>query len=78
LFAGSEVAIDGSFFKADANKDSIYTAKKLGQQLAELDKKIEAYQQQLAEQDKTDDKAGLGGWVDDQDLANKLARLKQR
>lgn len=77
MFTGNEVAIDGSFFKADANKDTIYTAKKL-EQLAELDKKIEAYQQQLAEHDSTDDKAGLGSWVDDQDLANKIARLKQR
>lgn len=77
LFAGNEVAIDGSFFKGDANKDTLYTAKKLEQQRAELDKKIEAYQQ-LAEHDSTDDKAGLGSWVDDQDLANKIARLKQR
>jgi transposase len=78
LFAGDIVAVDGSFFKADACKDSIYTAKKLEQQLAELDKKIGAYQQQLAGQDATDDKAGLGSLVDDQDLANKIARLKQR
>ncbi len=78
LFAGDEVAVDGSFFKADANKDSIYTAKKLEQQRAELDKKIEAYQQQLAKQDATDDKAGLGSLVDDQDLANKIVHLKKR
>ena len=78
LFAGNEVAVDGSFFKADANTDSLYTAKKLEQQLAELDKKIEAYQQQWVEQDATDDQAGLGGLVDDPNLASKLARLKQR
>ncbi|WKJ90261.1 IS1182 family transposase [Methylomonas montana] len=78
LFAGDEVAVDGSFFKADACKDSIYTAKKLEQQLAELDKKIEAYQQQLAEQDATDDKAGLGSLVDEQSLADKIARIKAK
>jgi transposase len=78
LFAGDEVAVDGSFFKADASKDSIYTAKKLEQQRAELDQKIEAYQQQLAEQDRADDKAGLGSLVEDQDLANKIARLKKQ
>lgn len=78
LFAGDEVAVDGSFFKADANKDSIYTAKKLEQQLAELDKKIEAYQQQLAEQDATDAKAGLGSLVDDPGLADKIARIKAK
>jgi hypothetical protein len=53
-------------------------AKKLEQQLAELDKKIEAYQQQLTEQDITDDKAGLGSLAGDQDLANKIVRLKKR
>ena len=78
LFAGNEVAVDGSFFKADACKDSIYTAKKLEQQLAELDKKIEAYQQQLAEQESIDDKAGLGSLVNDQGLANKIVCLKKR
>lgn len=50
LFKGEEVAVDGSFFKADASKASIYTGKKIEQQLAELEKKIEAYQHQLAEQ----------------------------
>jgi uncharacterized protein YceH (UPF0502 family) len=64
LFKG-EVAVDGSFFKADTSKGSIYTAKKLAQQLAELDKIIVAYQQQLADQDNHDDKAGVGSLVDD-------------
>jgi transposase len=78
LFAGNEVAVDGSFFKADASKDSIHTVNKLEQQLAELDKQIEAYQQQLTEQDASDDQADLGSLVDDQGLADKIARLKQR
>ena len=78
LFKGDEVAVDGSFFKADASKDSIYTAKKLAKQLAELDEKIAAYQQQLAEQDSRDDKAGVGGLVDDQDLADKIELLKKK
>jgi transposase len=39
LFKGDEVAVDGSFFKADASKDSAYTANKPAQQLAYLDKK---------------------------------------
>lgn len=34
LYKGEEVAVDGSFFKADASTDSIYTAKKLEQQLS--------------------------------------------
>jgi transposase len=78
LFKGEEVAVDGSFFKADASKASIYTGKKIEQQLAELEKKIEAYQQQLAEQDSRDDKDGLGSWVDDQELAQKIELLKKK
>jgi transposase len=78
LFKGEEVAVDGSFFKADASKDSIFTDKKLEQQLETLDKRIEAYQQQLAEQDAADDKAGIGSLVDDHDLADKIARLKKQ
>lgn len=77
LFKGEEVAVEGSFFKADASKASIYTGKKIEQQLAELEKKIEAYQQQLAEQDSRDDKDGLGSWVDDQELAQKIELLKR-
>ena len=33
LFEGEEIAVDGSFFKADANKDGIYTEEKLACQL---------------------------------------------
>jgi hypothetical protein len=78
LFKGDEVAVDGSFFKADASKDGIYTDKKLEQQLAELDKKIEAYQQQLAEQDAKDEESSLESLVDDLDLAQKIERLKKQ
>lgn len=78
LFKGDEVAVDGSFFKADASKDSIYTEKKLEQHLAELDKKIEAYQQQLAKQDALDDKSRLESLVDDKDLSQKIERLKKQ
>jgi transposase len=78
LFKGEEVAVDGSFFKGDASKDSIYTDKKLEQQLAELDKKIEAYQQQLVEQDALDDKSRLESLVDDKDLGQKIERLKNQ
>jgi transposase len=78
LFGGEEVAVDGSFFKADASTDGIFTAKKLDDQLAALEKKIAAYQSQLAEQDARDDQAGLGSLAEDGELAGKLARLKER
>ena len=78
LFGGEEVAVDGSFFKADASTDSIFTAKKLDDQIAALEQKIDAYQSRLAEQDARDDQAGLGSLAEDGALAGKLARLKAR
>lgn len=78
LFGGEVVAVDGSFFKADASTDGIFTAKKLDEQLASLEQQIDAYQKQLAEQDAQDDRAGLGRLAEDKELADKLARLKER
>jgi transposase len=75
LLGGSDVAVDGSFFKADASKAGIYTETKLNKQLAALERKINDYQQALAEQDAADDKAGKGSLVDDPHLADKLKRL---
>jgi transposase len=43
LVGGELVAIDGSFFHGDASKGSIKTRKKLAQQIAALDRDIEAY-----------------------------------
>ncbi len=48
LFGGEEVAVDGSFFNANASKQGIYTDAKLEQHLACLDKRIADYQQALA------------------------------
>ncbi len=60
LFGGEEVAVDGSFFKADTNKDRIYTEEKLMNQLEYLDKKITVYQEALDQQHAVDDKADKG------------------
>ena len=78
LLGGEEVAVDGSFFKADANKAGIYTEDKLNKQLAALEKKINDYQQALTEQDAADDKAGKGSLVEDPHLADKLKRLQAK
>jgi hypothetical protein len=78
LLGGEEVAVDGSFFKADANKAGIYTENKLDKQLAALEKKINDYQQALAEQDAADDKAGKGSLIEDEQLADKLKRLQEK
>lgn len=78
LFGGEEVAVDGSFFKADTNKVNIYTAEKLDKQLAELEKKIQDYQQVLEKHDAADDKAGKGSLAEDTQLANKIKRLQEK
>ena len=78
LFGGEEVAVDGSFFKADANKDGIYTEEKLNKQLDYLDKKIIAYQEAIDQQDKADDEAGKGCQIEDEHLNEKLLILKEK
>lgn len=78
LFGGEQVAVDGSFFKGDASCDGIFTAKKLDAQLEALAKKIDSYQQALADQDAADDRAGLGSLVADGALSEKIARLKAK
>ena len=78
LFGGEEVAVDGSFFKADANKDGIYTEEKLTNQLAYLDKKIIAYEEALDQQDAVDDKADKGSLAEDEQLNEKLFILKEK
>jgi transposase len=77
LLGGEEIAVDGSFFKADASKAGIYTDDKLTKQLAALEKKINAYQQALSDQDSADDQAGIGSLVEDPQLADKLQRLQE-
>ena len=78
LFGQEVVGIDGSFFRADASKHSVHTSKKLKKQLKQLDKRINAYHQQLAHQDTQDDKAGKGSLVEDTDLKEKLAQLQEK
>jgi transposase len=78
LLGGEEVAVDGSFFKADARKGSIYTDRQLSQQLEALEAKIKDYQDTIAAQDQLDDEARLGQLVEDAHLQEKLERLQQR
>ena len=51
LVGGTVVAIDGSFFRGDASKASIFTRKRLSEQIARLDKDIEAYRKCLENND---------------------------
>ena len=78
LFGAEEVAVDGSFFKADANKDGIYTEQKLAHQIESLEKKITAYQEALDQQDAADDKADQDHLAEDEQLNEKLLILKEK
>ena len=51
LVGGAVVAIDGSFFHGDASKASIFTRKRLAEQIAKLDQEIEAYGKSLEDND---------------------------
>lgn len=78
LVGGSLVAIDGAFFHGDASKASIATRKKLSEQIAAIDRDIEAYGAALEANDaseaehapSSDDRGDGGG-----DVARKVAAL---
>jgi transposase len=80
LVGGSVVAIDGSFFHGDASKASIFTRKRLAEQIARLDQEIEAYGKSLEDNDaaearkpRKDRPDGDGG-----DIGAKVAALMAR
>ena len=78
LLGGEVVAVDGSFFKADASKGSIYTESRLNKELDVLEKKITDYQNALDQQDEMDDKTGINSLTEDPQLTEKLENLKVR
>jgi transposase len=81
LVGGTVVAIDGSFFHGDASKASIFTRKRLAEQIASLDREIEAYGKSLEANDATEDKErskDRGGGGDGGDLGAKVAELMAR
>lgn len=87
LVGGSVVAIDGSFFHGDASKASIFTRKRLAEQIAKLDQEIEAYGKSLEDNDASEamqrgkdrhDGPGNGGGGDGEDIGAKVAALMAR
>src|ERR1700759_4637150 len=79
LVGGSVVAIDGSFFHGNASKTSIFTRKRLAEQIERLDIEIAAYGKSLEDndaaeaQDKGKDRSdndGHGG-----DVGGRMAKL---
>jgi len=84
LIGASVVAIDGSFFHGDASKASIFTRKRLAEQIAKLDQEIEAYGKSLDDNDAAEAKSqtqdhtggpGAGGGGDGSDIGAKVAAL---
>jgi transposase len=81
LVGGSVVAIDGSFFHGDASKASIFTRKRLAEQIAKLDLEIEAYGKSLEDNDAAEAKENgtggprNGGGGDGGDIGTKVATL---
>ena len=82
LVGGAVVAIDGSFFHGDASKASIFTRKRLAEQIARLDLEIEAYGKSLEDndaaeaRDRTDGPGDGGG--DGGNLGERVAALMAR
>lgn len=75
LVGGTVVAIDGSFFHGDASKASIFTRKRLGEQITKLDQEIEAYGKSLEDNDAVEARDRTGGDGDGGNLAAKVSAL---
>jgi transposase len=79
LVGGSVVAIDGSFFHGNASKASIFTRRRLAEQIARLDIEIAAYGKSLEDndaaeaRDKGKDRSDDGG-----DVGARMAKLMAR
>jgi transposase len=82
LVGGAIVAVDGSFFHGDASKASIFTRKRLAEQIAKLDQEIEAYGKSLEATDAAEDKERSkdrgDGSGDGGDLGAKVTELMAR
>jgi transposase len=82
LVGGTLVAIDGALFHGDASKASIFTHKRLAEQIAKLDREIEVYGKSLDDNDAAEarrprkDRAdGDGGGGDGADIGAKVVAL---
>jgi transposase len=78
VLGGELVAIDGAFFHGDASKASIATRKKLSEQIAVLDRDIEAYRGALDANDAAEAEGSSGGDEGDGgggDIAQKVTAL---
>jgi hypothetical protein len=74
LYGGELEAIDGSYFRGNVGKKSIYTEKRLKETLERLEKRIEAYLSEMEQADEEED----GEDERIPELAEKLEKLKAR
>jgi transposase len=65
LVGGTLVAVDGALFHGDASKASIFTRRRLAEQIANLDNEIEAYGKSLEDNDATEAEQRTDGPGDD-------------
>lgn len=78
LFGGDEVAVDGSFFSADASRGSIQTESYVERELESIERKIQEYQQALEDGDAADEEEGRQDTGNDEVLSEKIEKLKKR
>src|SRR5215831_8636550 len=78
LLAGELVAIDGAFFHGDASKGSIVTGKRLEEQLAEVERAIEAYGVALDANDAAETALGLAQEPSGENVAGKMGALLEK
>ena len=79
LVGGTVVAIDGALFHGNASKASIFTRKRLTEQMASLDKEIEAYGKSIEANDATEAGQRTGDHGDSSgDLGAKVKGLMAR
>lgn len=74
LFGKEVVGIDGSFFRGNVGKKSIYTTKRLQRTLQHIEEDIAKYLQEMEEGDQEDGEPALS----DPKLAEKLEQLLER
>jgi transposase len=78
LVGGDLVAIDGAFFHGDASKGSIVTSKRLVEQMAAVDREIEAYSAALDANDAAELSSALSAGSSGADVGAKMAALVEK
>jgi transposase len=80
LVSSALVAIDGAFFHGDASRASITSSKRLAEQLAAIDRDIEAYGSTVEANDAEEATHSVGdsGGRDDGNVAQKVATLMKK